>query len=120
LISGHAANSAEAKSYFFIKCESKYEKIFFDDILYIEGMQNYVRIYTTKGKYMTLLNLKDIEQNLQNGSFIRVHKSFIVNITKIDCIEKHEISIQSTRIPISRNFREHVIEKIVNDKLWRK
>jgi two-component system, LytTR family, response regulator len=120
LISGHAATSAEAKSYFFIKCESKYEKIFFDDILYIEGMQNYVRIYTTKGKYMTLLNLKDIEQNLQNGSFIRVHKSFIVNITKIDCIEKHEISIQSTRIPISRNFREHVIDKIVNDKLWRK
>ena len=120
LISGHAATSAEANSYFFIKCESKYEKIFFDDILYIEGMQNYVRIYTTKGKYMTLLNLKDIEQNLQNGSFIRVHKSFIVNITKIDCIEKHEISIQSTRIPISRNFREHVIEKIVNDKLWKK
>jgi len=120
LISGHAATSAEANSYFFIKCESKYEKIFFDDILYIEGMQNYVRIYTTKGKYMTLLNLKDIEQNLQNGSFIRVHKSFIVNITKIDCIEKHEISIQSTRIPISRNFREHVIQKIVNDKLWRK
>ena len=120
LISGHAATSAEASSYFFIKCESKYEKVFFDNILYIEGMQNYVRIYTTKGKYMTLLNLKDIEQNLQNGSFIRVHKSFIVNITKIDCIEKHEISIQSTRIPISRNFREHVIEKIVNDKLWRK
>lgn len=120
LISGHAASNAEANSYFFIKCESKYEKIFFDDILYIEGMQNYVRIYTTKGKYMTLLNLKDIEQNLQNGSFIRVHKSFIVNIAKIDCIEKHEISIQSTRIPISRNFREHVIEKIVNDKLWRK
>ena len=120
LISGHAATSAEANSYFFIKCESKYEKIFFDDILYIEGMQNYVRIYTTKGKYMTLLNLKDIEQNLQNGSFIRVHKSFIVNITRIDCIEKHEISIQSTRIPISRNFREHVIEKIVNDKLWKK
>jgi DNA-binding LytR/AlgR family response regulator len=120
LISGHAATSVEAKSYFFIKCESKYEKIFFDDILYIEGMQNYVRIYTTKGKYMTLLNLKDIEQNLQNGSFIRVHKSFIVNITKIDCIEKHEINIQSTRIPISRNFREHVIDKIVNDKLWKK
>ncbi len=120
LISGHTAIGTEAKGYFFIKCESKYEKIFFDDILYIEGMQNYVRIYTTKGKYMTLLNLKDIEQNLQNGSFIRVHKSFIVNITKIDCIEKHEISIQSTRIPISRNFREHVIEKIVNDKLWKK
>jgi len=120
LISAPAANGAETKSYFFIKCESKYEKIFFDDILYIEGMQNYVRIYTTKGKYMTLLNLKDIEQNLQNGTFIRVHKSFIVNITKIDCIEKHEISIQSARIPISRNFREHVIEKVVNDKLWKR
>ena len=108
------------KKYFFIKCENKYEKIFFDDILYIEGMQNYVRIYTQKGKYLTLLTLKDIEQNLASGSFLRVHKSYIVNMVKIDSIEKHEINIQSARIPISRNFRDHVIDKVLNDKLWKK
>jgi len=119
LKTGHTNNS-ELQGYFFIKCESKFEKIFFDDIRYIEGMQNYVRIYTEKGKYLTLLTLKDIEQNLASGPFLRVHKSYIVNISKIDSIERHEISIQSNRIPISRNFREHVIDKVLNDKLWKK
>jgi two-component system LytT family response regulator len=119
LVSGHALSNP-SKYFFFIKCENKYEKIFFNDILYIEGMQNYVRIYTEKGKYLTLLNLKDIETNLDKNSFIRVHKSYIVNITKIDSIEKHEISIQSSRIPISRNFRDQVIDTILNDKLWKK
>jgi DNA-binding LytR/AlgR family response regulator len=114
------SSNVNANGYFFIKCENKYEKIFFEDIQYIEGMQNYVRIYTEKNKYLTLLNLKDIEQNLDKGSFLRVHKSYIVNVAKIDSIEKHEISIQSARIPISRNFRELVIDKVLNDKLWRK
>lgn len=112
--------NADANRYFFIKCESKFEKIFFDDILYIEGMQNYVRIYTEKGKYLTLLTLKDIEQNVAKGMFLRVHKSYIVNTTKINSIEKHEINIQTARIPISRNFRDEVIEKVLNDKLWKK
>jgi DNA-binding LytR/AlgR family response regulator len=120
LVSGHALPNAGAKGYFFVKCENKYEKIFFNDILYIEGMQNYVRIFTEKGKYLTLLNLKGIETNLDQRSFLRVHKSYIVNITKIDSIEKHEISIQSSRIPISRNFRDHVIDTVLNDKLWKR
>jgi DNA-binding LytR/AlgR family response regulator len=119
LLSGQASG-ADSRRYFFIKCESKYEKLFFDDILYVEGMQNYVRIYTEKGKYVTLLTLKDIEQNVARESFLRVHKSYIVNTAKIDSIEKHEISIQSARIPISRNFREDVIDKVLNDKLWKK
>lgn len=119
LLSGQLTSDNERR-YFFIKCESKYEKIFLDDILYVEGMQNYVRIYTEKGKYLTLLTLKDIEQNVSNGSFLRVHKSYIVNTAKIDSIEKHEISIQNSKIPISRNFREDVIHKVLHDKLWKK
>lgn len=118
LRAGQTVSAAER--YFFIKCEQKYEKIFLDDILYVEGMQNYVRIHTEKGKYMTLLSLKDIEQNVEQGPFLRVHKSYIVNTSKIDAIEKHEISIRSIRIPISRNFREEVLEKVLNNKLWRK
>jgi len=106
--------------YFFIKCGSKYEKIVFDDILYVQGMQNYITIYTKKDKYITLLNMKDLEQNLDSQSFIRVHKSYIVSIDKIDGIEGNEISIQSYSIPISRNYREQVIEKVVMNKLWDK
>jgi DNA-binding LytR/AlgR family response regulator len=106
--------------YCFIKCGSKYEKIQFDDILYVEGMQNYVNIYTTKGKYVTLLYLKNMEENLDNKSFIRVHKSYVVSINKIEGIEGNEIFIQSYRIPISRNYREQVIQQVVSNKLWDK
>ncbi|MDR6941435.1 LytR/AlgR family response regulator transcription factor [Mucilaginibacter pocheonensis] len=106
--------------YFFIKCGNKYEKIYFDDILYVEGMQNYVTIFTSKGKYITLLNLKSLEQNLNSRSFIRVHKSYIVSINKIDGIEGNAIFMQSHQIPISRNYREQVIARVVESKLWDK
>jgi len=109
-----------APDYFFIKCDYKYERIYFDDILYIEAMQNYVTIYTQKGKYITLLYLKNVEQNLEKQPFIRVHKSYIVSISKIESIENNEIIIQSFRIPISRHYRDQVIERVVNSKLWRK
>ena len=112
--------TAEGTDHFFIKCGSKYEKIYFDDILYVEGMQNYVTIYTRKGKYVTLLYLKHLEENLNRSSFIRVHKSYIVSIQKIEGIEGNEIFIQSHKIPISRNYREQVIEQVVMNKLWDK
>lgn len=104
--------------HFFIKSGSKYEKIHLDDILYIQGMQNYVVIYTSKTKYMALLYLKNLEENLDNKSFIRVHKSYIVSVSKIEGIEGNELFIQSHRIPISRNYREQVIQQVVNKKLW--
>jgi DNA-binding LytR/AlgR family response regulator len=106
--------------YFFIKCGHKFERIYFSDILYIEALQNYVTLFTLKGKYVTLLPLKNVEQNLNGHSFIRVHKSYIVSVSKIEAIENNEIIIQSFRIPISRHYRDQVIEQVVNAKLWRK
>lgn len=108
------------EDYFFIKCDHKYERIYFDDILYIEGLQNYVAIHTSSGKYITLMSLKSVQENLNNGSFIRVHKSYIVSIPKIASIENNDIIIQSFRIPISRHYRDEVIERVVTKKLWKK
>jgi len=108
------------EGYFFIKCGNKYEKIYFDEILYVEGMQNYVTIFTTKAKYVTLLNLKSLEQNLDSKLFIRVHKSYIVSTGKIDGIEGNDIFIGQQRVPISRNYREQVIQQVVTNKLWDK
>lgn len=105
-------------SYFFIKCSGQYKKIYFSDILFVESMQNYVTIYTRQQKYTTLLLLKTLEQNLDSDAFIRVHKSYIVSIDKIEGIDKTEIIIQSHRIPISRNYREQVLERVVTNKLW--
>jgi DNA-binding LytR/AlgR family response regulator len=106
--------------YFFIKCDNKYERIYFNEILYIEGLQNYVAIHTEKGKYITLLNLKGVEENLDPAAFIRVHKSYIVSIAKIEAIVNNEINIQLVRIPISRNYRDEVMDRVVIKKLWKK
>jgi DNA-binding LytR/AlgR family response regulator len=119
-VPGDQQNAAPEEDYFFIKCGSKYEKILFEDILYVEGMQNYVNIYTSKGKFVTMLSLKNLEENLDQRSFIRVHKSFIVAINKIDGIEGNEIFLQTSRIHISRNYREQVIGRVVTKRLWDK
>ncbi len=124
LLINRPANTTQDKAlpeadYFFIKCGNKYERIDIADILFIEGMQNYVAIYTSRGKYITLQQLKNWEQHLDSRLFIRVHKSYIVSKNKIERIEGNELFIQAHNIPISRNYREQVIEQVVNSKLYR-
>nr|WKN37053.1 LytTR family DNA-binding domain-containing protein [Tunicatimonas sp. TK19036] len=106
--------------YFFIKCEGKYEKIRTDEILFIQSLQNYVVIHTENGKYMTLMSLKTLEENLDAGQFIRVHKSYIVSVAKINSFENTEISIENELIPISRSNKEWVHEKLLSNKLFSK
>lgn len=121
LTSKPPGNESTVKTdYFFIKCGSKYEKILFEEILYIEGLQNYVSIFTTRGKFITLLSVKNLEENLDPQQFIRVHKSYIVAVSKIDTIEGNEIFIRQNSVPISRNYREQVIKDVVQNKLWDK
>lgn len=105
--------------YFFIKCGNKYERIFITDILFIEGMQNYVTIYTLKGKYITLQHLKNWEQHLDGKLFMRVHKSYIVAKNKIDKIEGGSVYIGQHCVPVSRAYRDQVIDEVVNNKLYR-
>ncbi|MET0300673.1 MAG: LytTR family DNA-binding domain-containing protein [Flavitalea sp.] len=113
-------SKTETEDFFFIKCDYRYEKIFYDEILYVEAVQNYVNIHTDNGKFMTLLSLKSIEEKLDNRQFLRVHKSFIIPVGKVKAIENNEIIIGTARVPLSRNFRNDVLLKIVNDKLWKK
>jgi DNA-binding LytR/AlgR family response regulator len=112
----NASPNAEP-DYLFIKCESKYEKILIDEILFVQALQNYVVIYTTRGKFMTLLPLKAVEEYLDPNHFLRVHKSYLVAIAKIGSIENNDITIQNHLIPISRTMREQVIEIVVKSRL---
>ncbi len=112
----NAGNDAES---FFIKCDNKFEKIKMSDVLFVEAMQNYVVVHTTQGKkHITLLSLKSVEQNLNPELFLRVHKSYIVSIPHIDSIENSELHLKDFRIPISRNFKKDVMERILGSKLW--
>lgn len=103
--------------FLFIKCENKYEKIRIDDILYVQSLQNYVYIHTHKGKYLTLLPLKSVEEYLDSSRFLRVHKSYLVAIPKIERVESHQLTIHQHTIPVSRSMKDQVIDLVVKNKL---
>lgn len=105
--------------YFFIKCNNGYEKIFQDAILFVEACQNYICIHTAGGKYMTLTPMRSLEQQLPPGNFLRVHKSYIVAISKIRSLTGNEITVGQTRIPVSKNYKDQLM-KLIDDKLLRK
>jgi DNA-binding LytR/AlgR family response regulator len=103
--------------YFFVKCDNQIEKIFYNDLLYAEAMLNYVMLYTTSKKRMVYITIKSLEEQLPQDIFIKVHKSFIVNILKVKSIEGNMINIGEAKITISQNLREAVIKEIVKDKM---
>jgi len=103
--------------HFFIKCNNQIEKVFYDDLLYAEAMLNYVMLYTNSKKMMVYVTMKNLEDQLPAGIFIKVHKSFIVNKTKIKSIEGNILDIGIEKITISQNLKEKVIAEIVKDKM---
>lgn len=99
-------NTSNADDYFFVKTEFHLEKLKFSEILYIEGMGDYLMIHTPVKKIMTLQNFKKAEDILPMGNFCRVHKSYLVALDKIESIERNRIKIGSTLIPISDSYRK--------------
>jgi len=103
--------------HFFIKCNNQIEKIFYSDLVYAEAMLNYVMLHTNSKKMMVYVTIKSLEEQLPTDIFIKVHKSFIVNIGKIKSIEGNILDIGNEKITISQNLREKVINEIVKDKM---
>ena len=96
---------SDKPDYTFIKSGNKTVKLFFNKILYIEGMRDYLKIHTEENKIVTLLNFKTIQEILDPKKFIRVHKSYIVSIDKIDYIENNAIKIRDKLIPVSNTYK---------------
>jgi DNA-binding LytR/AlgR family response regulator len=94
--------------FLFIKSDYKIKRINFDDILYVEGLKDYVKIYTRNDPkpVMSLSTLKLLESKLPESRFMRVHRSFIVNLAKIETIERSRIVFGKTYIPVSDQYRE--------------
>ena len=107
----HVGNSALANC-IFVKREYKIEKILLDSILYIKARENYIAIVTEKEQIMSLQHIKSIEEKLPSDKFIRVHKSYIVSLDKINTIEKSEIKINNDIIPIGDSYRASFFKKI--------
>jgi two-component system LytT family response regulator len=104
---GNALNIQATKDFLFIKSEYKIIRINFDDIRYIQGMSEYVKIHLSNAKpIMSLISLKSLEAQLPESKFMRVHKSYIVNLQKINVIERNEIVYDDgTIIPVSAQYK---------------
>ncbi len=109
-----------ASDYFFIKADNKLVRILFDEVLYVEALQNYVIIHTPSKKYMTYLTFRAVEDYLPADKFLKVHKSYIVAASRIDSIEGNDIRIGQQHIPVSRNQKDEVMEKLLKNRFLRR
>jgi DNA-binding LytR/AlgR family response regulator len=103
--------------HFFIKYNNQIEKVFYGDLIYAEAMLNYVMLYTNSKKMIVYVTIKSLEEQLPADMFMKVHKSFIVNLSKIRSIEGNILDIGNEKITISQNLRDKVISEVVKDKM---
>ena len=114
------ANSPEVHpvtgGYIFIKVETKMVRVELDDIVYVEGLKNYVSIFTKTQRIVTLQTMKQLEEDLPPNRFVRVHKSYIVALDKINTIERQEIYIKDKIIPIGITYSDHFFKLLERKK----
>ena len=113
--SNHGMRSED--DFIFIKSDSKMIKINLGNILFIEGLKDYLSIQTTTEKLITLQNLKTFEQHLNPQQFMRVHKSYIISLNKIDTIERNRIFIGEHVIPVGDTYRDAFLKRIEGNKI---
>ena len=104
--------ASKESDHLFIKVDTKLIKLQNHDILFVESMGDYVRFVTAAKKYVTLNTLKNLEEKLNRSTFLKVHRSYIVNIAKIDDLQGNTIYIQGNEVPIGKGHREDVLKKL--------
>lgn len=109
----------DGDDYFFVKADKKLIKVEHEEILYIEGLKDYVIIRQEDGRVITLQTMKSLEKKLPGNQFKRIHRSYIVNLDKIKAIEGNMVHIKEkgeiTKLSIGKNYRDDLLE-IINDK----
>jgi DNA-binding LytR/AlgR family response regulator len=107
--------------FFFVKADKKLVKINFEDIIYIEGLKDYVIIRQETGRVITLQTMKSLEDRLPVNKFRRVHRSYIVNVKKITAILGNMVEVMETgkvkQLPIGKNYRDELLDMINENKL---
>lgn len=107
-------NQTEPEDHIFIKVNKKMIKIYYDDILYIESLKDYVIVKTKYGDYVTHYNLAGITKLLPNNLFIRIHRSYTIAIHKVEAIDKNNIEINNNLLPMGRNYMKGAKDIIIN------
>ncbi|HVG13782.1 MAG TPA: LytTR family DNA-binding domain-containing protein [Chitinophagaceae bacterium] len=119
LLQGAGTNEVERieDDFVYIRADKKFYKVYFKDILYIEGLKDYVVIHTTTNKIVAAMNVKTIAAQLPAAVFARVSKSYVVNTLHISSFDNELIYIQATEIPLGQNFREDFIKQYIERKI---
>ncbi|MEL6124601.1 MAG: LytTR family DNA-binding domain-containing protein, partial [Bacteroidota bacterium] len=115
------ATTDSGEDFFFVKSDKKMMKVFYRDILYIEGLKDYVIMRTETGRVITLQTMKSLEKKLPADMFMRIHRSYILNLTKLQAIEGNMVELtekgQKKQIPIGKNYRDSLSAIIESKKL---
>ena len=108
--------------YIFLRSEGRYEKILLKEILYVEGLKDYVKIFIDNGKpaLLTAMNLKTFYDKLSSKDFFRSHKSFIVNTSKITSFDKESVFIGKMQLPLGESFKEDFYNFITKGKVLKR
>lgn len=104
--------AAETTGVLQIKVDYKTINVPFEDILYIEGLKDYVKVFTKGKMYLTRLNVKSMEQKLPEALFLRVHRSYVVALSKVSSFQKSQLSVGENVIPIGASYQEAVSERL--------
>jgi DNA-binding LytR/AlgR family response regulator len=99
-------------SWLFVRSEKRIERIEIRDILYMQSLGNYVTIFTTAKRILTYLTLRGIEAQLPSGEFVKIHQSYLVSLGCVDSIEGNQILVSGKSLPLSRNYRESVMQVV--------
>ncbi len=114
-------STQQEEDFIFVKSDKKFIKVFYDDILYIEGLKDYVIIKTEAGRIITLQTMKSLEEKLPSKRFMRVHRSYIAGLHKINAIVGNMVEImdkgKAKHLPIGKNYRDDLLEVIHRNKL---
>ena len=108
---------ADAEEHIFVKSDKQLKKIILKDILFVESMENYVIIHNLSGKEVTYTTLKQIMEVLPASNFLQVHRSYVVNINRVQAIEGNMLDVCGHKIPVARNLRKEVFGVILKEKL---
>lgn len=108
-----------AKEFIFVKSEYRQLKIMLNEVLYFEGLKDYIKIWLINEPkaILTLMSLKSLEAELPVDKFMRVHRSFIIALDKVQIIERHQVIINKQRITIAEQYREAFSEYIKNNSI---
>jgi len=106
--------------FFYVKADRKIFKLYFDNIFYIQGLKDYVVMHTSNQKVITAMNIKTIQDQLPRDVFVRVSKSYIINVKNIDAVDNNTVYMGTNEIPIGNIYRDFFFNEFVTKKILTK